>query len=83
MAWRRPGDKPLSESLPTGFTDAYMHSALGGDELKAFRSHYSILYSEGIANNRRYKFHISCGILYISDKYRLIGASYMLIGANA
>ena len=28
MAWRRLGDKPLSEPMPTRFTDAYMrHSA--------------------------------------------------------
>ena len=24
MAWRRPGDKPLSETMLTQFTDAYM-----------------------------------------------------------
>ena len=24
MAWRRPGDKPLSEAMLTQFTDAYM-----------------------------------------------------------
>ena len=24
MAWRRPGDKPLSEPMLTRFTDAYM-----------------------------------------------------------
>ena len=24
MAWRRTGDKPLPESMPTQFTDAYM-----------------------------------------------------------
>ena len=24
MAWRRPGDKPLSEPMLTQFTDAYM-----------------------------------------------------------
>ena len=24
MAWRRPGDKPLPEHMPTLFTDAYM-----------------------------------------------------------
>ena len=24
MAWRRPGDKPFSESMQTQFTDAYM-----------------------------------------------------------
>ena len=24
MAWRRTGDKPLSEPMPTRFTDAYM-----------------------------------------------------------
>ena len=28
MAWRRPGDKPLSEPMMAQFTDAYMrHSA--------------------------------------------------------
>ena len=28
MAWRRPGDKPLSEAMVVSFTDAYMrHSA--------------------------------------------------------
>ena len=28
MAWRRPGDKPLSEPMVAEFTDAYMrHSA--------------------------------------------------------
>ena len=28
MAWRRPGDKPLSEPMMTQFNDAYMrHSA--------------------------------------------------------
>ena len=28
MAWRRPGDKPLSEPIMVQFTDAYMrHSA--------------------------------------------------------
>ena len=28
MAWRRPGDKPLSEPMMVSFTDAYMrHSA--------------------------------------------------------
>ena len=31
MAWHRIGDKPLSESITTRFTDAYV--ALGGDEL--------------------------------------------------
>ena len=31
MAWRRIGDKPLSEPMPTRFTDAY--AALRGDEL--------------------------------------------------
>ena len=31
MAWRRPGDKPLSEPMLPQFTDAY--AALGGDEL--------------------------------------------------
>ena len=25
MAWRRPGAKPLSEPMLTGFTDAYKH----------------------------------------------------------
>ena len=25
MAWRQPGDKPLSEPMMTYFTDAYMH----------------------------------------------------------
>ena len=32
MAWRRIGNKPLSESIMTQFTDAYMQH-LGGDEL--------------------------------------------------
>ena len=31
MAWRRIGDKPLSEPMLTQFTDTYV--ALGGDEL--------------------------------------------------
>ena len=31
MAWRRIGDKPLSEPMLTRFTDAY--AALGRDEL--------------------------------------------------
>ena len=31
MAWRRIGDKPLSESMLTQFTDAYMRHK--GDEL--------------------------------------------------
>ena len=35
MAWRRTGDKPLSEPMLTHFTDAYMrHWGGGGDELK-------------------------------------------------
>ena len=25
MAWRRPGDKPLSEPMMDSITDAYMH----------------------------------------------------------
>ena len=30
MAWRRPGDKPLSEPMLTQFTDAYMrHKGVG------------------------------------------------------
>ena len=35
MAWRRPGDKPLSEPMLTQFTDAYMRhwGGVGGDEL--------------------------------------------------
>ena len=33
MAWRRTGDKPLSEPMLTQFTDAYMRH-YGGDELK-------------------------------------------------
>ena len=33
MAWRRSGDKPLSEPMFTQFTDAYM-GHLGGDELR-------------------------------------------------
>ena len=34
MAWRRIGDKPLSEPMLTQFTDAYMrHYGGGGDEL--------------------------------------------------
>ena len=32
MAWRRAGDKPLSEPILTNFTDAYT-AVLGGDEL--------------------------------------------------
>ena len=33
MAWRRIGDKPLSEAMLTWFTD-YIYAALGGDGLK-------------------------------------------------
>ena len=33
MAWRRIGDKPLSEPVLTQVTDAYMRQ-LGGDELR-------------------------------------------------
>ena len=39
MAWRRIGDKPLSETMLTRFTDAYMRyldgggGGGGGDEL--------------------------------------------------
>ena len=28
MAWRRPGDKPLSEPMKVQFTDAYMRRSL-------------------------------------------------------
>ena len=34
MAWRRIGDKPLSEPMLTWFDDAYMQH-LGGDELRS------------------------------------------------
>ena len=30
MAWRRPGDKPLSEQMLTRFTEAYMWHLGGG-----------------------------------------------------
>ena len=30
MAWRRIGDKPLSQPMLTRFTDAYIRHALGG-----------------------------------------------------
>ena len=36
MAWRRIGDKPLSEPMLTQFTDAYYmlhHGEMSGDEL--------------------------------------------------
>ena len=35
MAWRRSGDKPLSEQILIRFNDAYM-GAPGGDELISF-----------------------------------------------
>ena len=37
MAWRRIGDKPLSESILTRFTDAYMRH-LGGRWVKTYEN---------------------------------------------
>ena len=33
MAWRRPGDKPLSEAVLVCCTDAYMRQKVGLNEL--------------------------------------------------
>ena len=41
MAWRRTGDKPLSEPMLTWFTDIY--AAQGGDELIKQQNKYQQL----------------------------------------
>ena len=33
MAWHWTGDKPLSDTMMAWFTDTYIHSSLGSDEL--------------------------------------------------
>ena len=40
MAWRRIGNKPLSEPMLTRFTDAY--AALGGDEFNCHVNHITV-----------------------------------------
>ena len=56
MAWRRSGDKPLSEPMLTHFTDAY--AALGGDVLIGF-----------ITNYRSISADVSfCNVVFCSDR---------------
>ena len=63
MAWRRIGDKPLSEAMLTQFTDTY--AALGGDhysdvimgaiasQITSLTIVYSVVYSD--ADQRKHK----------------------------
>ena len=45
MAWRRIGDKPLSEPMLTRFTDAYIDASQGRDE---FYSTYTHMWLSGV-----------------------------------
>ena len=40
MAWRRIGDKPLSEPMLTRFNDAYMRHFLGGGSVSTVKLHH-------------------------------------------
>ena len=47
MAWRRIGDKPLSEPMLTRFTDAYVRGTRGGGGI-ATQCHIFIIQTENV-----------------------------------
>ena len=70
MAWRRTGDKPLSEPMMTQFNDAYIHHSASmswGTFFWAFEDNFIIIWREPLKFHTKYLTHSLKDVNFYSE----------------